>query len=119
MYWRKLAEFVTKESVSITTLYDSGNESGRQNYYKLIKNLHNNKVPTTFVYQLIDIFSKVKEDAHFKTHTIKTEMDQMEKRKQHILEVQLPAAKAIKAASFPLASTSDHTPATTAARVFL
>ena len=41
-------------------------------------------------------------------------MDQMEKRKQPNLEDQLPATKAIRAASLHLASTADPTPVTKA-----
>ena len=37
-----------------------------------------NRIPDTFIYHLTDIFSKVEEDAHSRTQTIKTEMDQMD-----------------------------------------
>ena len=66
----KLAEFVGKKSVSMTTFYDSGIEFGRHSYH--------NRIPVTFIYHLADVFSKVEKDAQSRTHTIKAKVDQID-----------------------------------------
>ena len=56
-------EFVTKELIKMTLLYDLGDEMGRINLRKLVKDiLISNKSPVTFVPSLVEVFSKVEKN---------------------------------------------------------
>merc|ERR1719312_1603541 len=53
-------EFVAKELIAMTTNYDMGDEVGRQNLRKLVKDLlSSSKTPVTFITALVTIFEKV------------------------------------------------------------
>ena len=53
-------EFVAKELIRMTLIYDLGDEVGRQNLSKLIKDLlTSSKSPVTFVSSLVEVFNKV------------------------------------------------------------
>jgi len=56
-------EFVAKELIKMTLLYDLGDEMGRINLRKLVKDiLISNKSPVTFVPSLVEVFSKVEKN---------------------------------------------------------
>merc|ERR1719186_225118 len=51
-------EFVAKELISITTIYDLGDEVGRQNLCRLVKDLlTSSKTPVTFIPTLVTVFT--------------------------------------------------------------
>ena len=57
-------EFVAKELISMTTIYDLGDEVGRQNLCKLIKDLlSSTKTPVSFIPTLVTVFTKVEKNA--------------------------------------------------------
>eukprot|EP00090_Calanus_glacialis_P042984 TRINITY_DN7612_c0_g1_i1.p1 TRINITY_DN7612_c0_g1~~TRINITY_DN7612_c0_g1_i1.p1 ORF type:complete len:1486 (-),score=621.94 TRINITY_DN7612_c0_g1_i1:145-4602(-) len=57
-------EFVAKELISMTTIYDLGDEVGRTNLCKLIKDLlTSTKTPATFINSLVTVFTKVEKNA--------------------------------------------------------
>eukprot|EP00092_Neocalanus_flemingeri_P098064 GFUD01125052.1.p1 GENE.GFUD01125052.1~~GFUD01125052.1.p1 ORF type:complete len:1501 (+),score=547.17 GFUD01125052.1:57-4559(+) len=56
-------EFVAKELISMTTIYDLGDEVGRQNLCRLVKDLlTSSKTPVTFIPTLITVFTKVEKN---------------------------------------------------------
>ena len=56
-------EFVTKELIKMTLIYDLGDEVGRQNLCRLIKDLlTSSKSPLTFVSSLVEVFNKVEKN---------------------------------------------------------
>ena len=56
-------EFVAKELIRMTLIYDLGDEVGRQNLCKLIKDLlTSSKSPVTFVASLVEVFNKVEKN---------------------------------------------------------
>ena len=56
-------EFVAKELIKMTLLYDLGDEVGRKNLRKLVKDiLISNKSPVTFVPSLVEVFNKVEKN---------------------------------------------------------
>ena len=56
-------EFVAKELIRMTLIYDLGDEVGRQNLCKLIKDLlTSSKSPVTFVSALVEVFNKVEKN---------------------------------------------------------
>ena len=56
-------EFVARELIKMTLLYDLGDEVGRKNLRKLIKDiLISNKSPVTFVPSLVEVFNKVEKN---------------------------------------------------------
>ena len=56
-------EFVAKELIRMTLIYDLGDEVGRQNLCKLIKDLlTSSKSPVTFVNSLVEVFNKVEKN---------------------------------------------------------
>ena len=56
-------EFVAKELIRMTLIYDLGDEVGRQNLSKLIKDLlTSSKTPVTFVSSLVEVFNKVEKN---------------------------------------------------------
>merc|ERR1719186_161406 len=51
-------EFVAKELISMTTIYDLGDEVGRQNLCRLVKDLlTSSKTPVTFIPTLVTVFT--------------------------------------------------------------
>ena len=57
-------EFVAKELISMTTIYDLRDEVGRQNLCKLIKDLLSSaKTPVSFIPTLVTVFTKVEKNA--------------------------------------------------------
>merc|ERR1719186_2038216 len=56
-------EFVAKELISMTTIYDLGDEGGRQNLCRLVKDLlTSSKTPVTFIPTLGTVFTKVEKN---------------------------------------------------------
>jgi len=56
-------EFVAKELISMTTIYDLGDEVGRQNLCRLVKDLlTSSKTPVTFIPTLVTVFTKVEKN---------------------------------------------------------
>jgi len=56
-------EFVAKELIRMTLIYDLGDEVGRQNLRKLIKDLLiSSKSPVAFVSSLVEVFNKVEKN---------------------------------------------------------
>jgi len=56
-------EFVAKELISMTTIYDLGDEVGRQNLRRLVKDLlTSSKTPATFINCLVTVFTKVEKN---------------------------------------------------------
>jgi len=57
-------EFVAKELIAMTTIYDLGDEVGRQNLCRLVKDLlTSSKTPVTFIPTLVTVFTKVEKNA--------------------------------------------------------
>jgi len=56
-------EFVAKELISMTTIYDLGDEVGRQNLCRLVKDLLvSSKTPASFINALVNVFTKVEKN---------------------------------------------------------
>jgi len=56
-------EFVAKELISMTTIYDLGDEVGRQNLCRLVKDLlASAKTPASFINALVTVFTKVEKN---------------------------------------------------------
>jgi len=56
-------EFVAKELISMTTIYDLGDEVGRQNLCRLVKDLLvSGKTPASFINALVNVFTKVEKN---------------------------------------------------------
>merc|ERR1719228_334874 len=56
-------EFVAKELISMTTIYDLGDEVGRRNLCRLVKDLlTSNKTPASFINSLVTVFTKVEKN---------------------------------------------------------
>jgi len=56
-------EFVAKELISMTTIYDLGDEVGRRNLCRLVKDLlTSNKTPASFINTLVTVFTKVEKN---------------------------------------------------------
>ena len=57
-------EFVAKELISMTTIYDLGDEVGRQHLCKLVKELLSSSlIPVSFIPSLATVFTKVEKNA--------------------------------------------------------
>jgi len=56
-------EFIAKELIRMTTIYDLGDEVGRQNLCRLVKDLlTSKKTPVSFVSTLVSVFTKVEKN---------------------------------------------------------
>ena len=69
-------EFVAKELIGMTGIFDLGDEVGRQNLSKLVKDLlSSNKTPASFIPHLSDIFMQVEKNTQSRIEQVEFSID--------------------------------------------